>query len=207
MDAQTDKQWYTFRKYAGADRFVSYYHQLDAVIALTPKTVLEVGVGDQVFKNYLLANTHIQYESLDVANDLHPTHQGSVDAIPLKDASFDVVCAFEVLEHLPYEKFEKALTELLRVSKKHVVISVPHFGPPIKFLLKIPFLPEIRFAWKFPYPITHRFNGQHYWELGKKGYPVSRVRTAISKHARIIKEFIPFENQYHHFFILEKVAR
>jgi ubiquinone/menaquinone biosynthesis C-methylase UbiE len=204
MNPQTDKEWYTFRKYAGADRFVSYYHQLDEVIAVRPETVLEVGVGDQVFGAYLKANTKIQYESLDVANDLHPTHRGSVDDIPLPDAQFDVVCAFEVLEHLPYEKFEKALTELLRVSKKHVIISVPHFGPPIKFLLKLPFLPEIRFAWKFPYAKAHRFNGQHYWELGKKDFPVTRVRTAILKHATILKEFIPFENQYHHFFILGK---
>lgn len=206
MDPQTDKGWYHFKKYAGADRFVSYYHQLAEVIALSPQSVLEVGVGDQVFGNYLSANTGIAYESLDVANDLNPTHQGSIDAIPLKDAVYDVVCAFEVLEHLPYEKFETALAELLRVSKKHVVLSVPHFGPPIKFLLKLPFLPEIRFAWKLPYAQPHRFNGQHYWELGKKDYPVSRVRTDISKHAKILKEFVPFENQYHHFFILEKVG-
>lgn len=207
MEPQTDKEWYQFKKYAGADRFVSYYHQLAEVVALSPKTVLEVGVGDQVFGNYLKANTKIAYESLDVANDLNPTHHGSIDAIPLNDASYDVVCAFEVLEHLPYEKFEPALKELLRVSRKYVVISIPHFGPPIKFLLKLPFLPEIRFAWKLPYPKVHRFNGQHYWELGKKDFPVSRVRVDIEKHARIMKEFVPFENQYHHFFTLEKVSQ
>ena len=97
---QTDKSWYNFRKYATADRFVSYFRQLDEVIALKPASVLEVGVGDHVFGSYLKDNTDIKYESLDVAGDLNPTHTGSVEKIPLPDSSYDVVCAFEVFDHL-----------------------------------------------------------------------------------------------------------
>lgn len=203
---QTDKSWYNFRKYAGVDRFASYFHQLDEALSLKPSSILEVGVGDHVFGNYISKNTDIRYESLDVANDLNPTHTGSIENIPLPDSSYDLVCAFEVLEHLPFEKFPKALSELSRVSKRNVLVSIPHFGPPIKLSFKIPYLPEIKLAWKFPFPKSHVFNGQHYWELGKKDYPVSRVRTEIKKKFKIVKEFVPFENQYHHFFVLEKKA-
>ena len=93
---------------------------------------------------------------------------------------------------------------MARVSKRHVVVSIPHFGPPVKFSLKLPFFAEIKLSWKIPYHIAHTFNGQHYWELGKKGYSLGVVRSKFEKHFKILKEFIPFESQYHHFFVLEK---
>ncbi len=204
MEKQVDKEHYSFDRYLYPDRWASYYYQLREVIKARPQHVLEVGAGDYVLKNYLLKNTEIKHTSVDIAEDLHPDVIGSIDALPLKDNSFDAVCAFEVLEHLPFDKFEASILEMKRVSKKHIMISVPHFGPAIRFLCKIPFLPEIRFAFKIPFPKKHEFNGQHYWEIGKKGYSPQRILDILEKHFTISKEFVPFENQYHHFFILEK---
>lgn len=201
---QVDKSAYAFGRYSGEDRFASYHVQLRELFACAPASVLEIGVGEGVVGDYLRRNTAIAYTSLDIANDLHPDHVGDVRALPFPDAAFDVVCAFEVLEHLPFEDFERALRELVRVSKGSIIISLPHFGPPVRFLLKVPFLPEIRFAFKIPFPRTHVFNGEHYWEIGKRGYPLSRIRAAMRRHAIIIKEFVPFGNQYHRFFVLYK---
>jgi len=201
---QVDKHSYDFHLYVQPERWMSYYHQIDEVLALSPKSVLEVGVGDGILRDYIKSNTTINYQSIDVAEDLHPDIVGSVENIPLPDNSIDVVCAFEILEHLPFEAFEKALCEIKRVSRGHVAISLPHFGPPIQFMLKIPFLKVIRFAIKIPFFKVHIFNGQHYWEIGKKGYPPTRIRIVIEKHFDITKEFIPFESQYHHFFVLQK---
>ena len=100
--------------------------------------------------------------------------------------------------------FISALSEIARVTSRYALMSLPHFGPGMRVLLKIPFLPEIKFSCKIPWPQKHIFNGQHYWEIGKKGFPVSRIREELVKIFTIKKEFIPFENQYHHFFILEK---
>jgi predicted SAM-dependent methyltransferase len=200
---QIAKHEYTFEKYTGIDRFSSYWYQLREIMAAKPNQVLEVGVGEAVVANYLKAMTNIAYTSADFADDLSPDVIADVRALPFADDSYDMVCAFEVLEHLPFDEFEKAVSELVRVSKKTVLISLPHFGPPVFLRFKFPFLPEVSFAWKVPYPKEHHFNGQHYWEIGKKGYPVSRIRSALKKHATLIKEFIPFENQYHHFFVLE----
>lgn len=200
---QVNKNHYQFEKYSGTDRFSSYYYQLREALNCNPKNVLEIGVGDRMFGNYIRENTDIAYTSCDIAEDLNPDIIGSITDIPLEDDSFDVVCAFEVLEHIPFESFEKALMELKRVSRGGVIISVPHFGPPIKFSLKIPFLPEIQFAWKIPYPREHVFNGEHYWEIGKKGFSPRRIRGILQKHFIVRKEFVPFENQYHHFFVLD----
>ncbi len=199
---QVSKIAYRFFSYAHPGRFVSYYHQLAEVLALTPRSVLEIGVGGGVFRDYLKGNTNTSYTSVDVADDLHPDVVGDVTKLPFADNSFDVVCAFEVLEHIPFERFEKALSELSRVSRHAVVLSLPHFGPPVKFLLKIPFLPEASFAFKIPFLRKHTFNGQHHWEIGKKGYSVRMIRGIIQKYFMVEKEFVPFENQYHHFFVL-----
>ncbi|HEY0908357.1 MAG TPA: class I SAM-dependent methyltransferase [Candidatus Paceibacterota bacterium] len=201
---QVDRDHYSFSSYAHAGRFASYYYQLREIHDAKPSSVLEVGVGDAVIGNYIRDNTDIKYTSIDVAADVNPDVIGSVLALPFEDKSFDVVCAFEVLEHIPFESFDKAISEMSRVAKGRVLVSVPHFGPPIKFLIKIPFLPELSFAVKIPYHPVHKWNGQHYWELGKKGYSKRAVIEIMSKYGKVISEYVPFENQYHHFFILEK---
>lgn len=203
---QVDKTAYQFFSYAHPGRFISYYYQLAEVLSLAPESVLEVGVGDGIFRDYLKNNTEVIYTSIDVAGDLHPDVIGDVTKLPFRDASFDVACAFEVLEHLPFEKLEQALVELNRVARYAVVLSLPHFGPPVKFLLKLPFLPEIAVAFKIPFARKHTFNGQHYWEIGKRGYETSKIRNILKKYFTIDKEFIPFENQYHHFYVLRKIT-
>ncbi len=204
MNKQVDKNAYRFGKYTKIDRWSSYYYQIESLLASPPVSILEIGVGEGVVRDYIRNQTKIAYTSLDIAEDLLPDVVGSVDKIPLANNSFDTVCAFEILEHLPFDRFEIALQELYRVAKTRVIISLPHFGPPVKFLLKVPFLPEIKIALKVPYRKMHVFDGQHYWEIGKRGYNVSKICQAIKRYFMIEKEFVPFENQYHHFFILTK---
>lgn len=199
---QTDKSHYRFGAYAFEGRFVSYYWQLKEVLDLNPSSVLEVGVGDRVFGSFVKNNTGVAYTSVDVAGDLRPDVVGSVLELPFPDHSFDVVCAFEVLEHVPFADFDKAVSELVRVARSHVIISIPHFGPMLSFSLKVPFLPQLRVALKLPFPKKHVWNGQHYWELGKKGFPISRIRAMLSRHGAIERDFIPFASEYHHFFAI-----
>lgn len=203
---QVDKSNYRFDKYATEERFVSYYWQLKETLALNPHSVLEVGVGDGVFGSFIRNNTAVSYVSVDVAEDLRPDVVGSVLELPFADKSFDVACAFEVLEHLSFEQFERALAELCRVARAHVVISLPHFGPMLSFSLKIPFLPHMRIAFKMPFPKKHIFNGQHHWEIGKRGYPISFIRSILSSRAKFVKDFVPFGSSYHHFFVLNLQA-
>ena len=200
---QVDRSNYDFNKYAFEGRFVSYYWQLKEVLSLEPQSVLEVGVGDKVLGSCIKNNTSVSYTSVDVAEDLHPDVVGSVLNLPFVDKSFDVVCAFEVLEHLPFDQFDRALAELARVARTHVVISLPHFGPMFSFSLKVPFLPHLRFAHKIQFSKKHIFNGQHYWEIGKRGYPTSLIRKKLSVYGEIMRDFVPFGSPYHHFFVLK----
>lgn len=225
---QVDKSAYNFQRYCGLDRWSSYHYQISELLravsvdnsprrgeigqarsatqAKGPHAVLEVGVGDGVVANYIKRNTDIMYSTVDIADDVDADVIGSVTALPFQDKSFDIACAFEVLEHLPFETIDTSLSELARVARKRVIISVPHFGPSVRLRFKLPFLKEISVAWKFPVPFQHEFNGQHYWELGKRGYPPRRLRTRLEKFFLIENEYVPFENQYHHFFVLTPKA-
>ena len=186
---QVAKDAYTFERYVGIDRWSSYYYQLQEILAQNPKSVLEIGVGDRIIGTVLKASG-VSYTSADVAEDLSPDIVADVTALPFAENSFDVVCAFEVLEHLPFEQFERALSELARVSRRVVLLSLPHFGPSLRLEFKVPFIPRVRLAWKVPYPQVHIFDGQHYWEIGKRGFPVRRIRNILLRQFQIENEFV-----------------
>ncbi|KKS46485.1 hypothetical protein A2567_01950 [Candidatus Azambacteria bacterium RIFOXYD1_FULL_42_11] len=195
---------YFSTNYNDEKRWMSYWHQIREVAAFNPQNVLIIGKGNGLVLEYLkLAG--IKTASLDIDESLKPDVVASVLNMPFGESQFDVVLCAQVLEHLPYEDFGKSLAEIRRTAKFGTVISLPHFGPVIKFFLKIPFLPPLRFMVKLPYPKKHVFKGEHYWEIGKKNYPLKKIKAEIKKSGfSIEKDYIVFENPLHHFFVLKK---
>lgn len=204
MEAQVNKEKYNFFRYTPIERWDTYWQQIKEVLLCEPKKMLEVGAGDKVLANYIKNNTQIDYQSLDIAKDLRPDIVGSVDAIPAADNSYDLACAFEVLEHLPYDKFQKSLKELKRVARKYVIISLPHWGRHFAFLLRAPGIRKVQAQIKFSLlPPEHKFDGEHYWEIGKKNYPLKKIKQDIEQSGfKIKKDYICPNSPYHHFFIL-----
>ena len=201
---QVTKEGYKAGAYAKLDRFASYAIQTQLILSTRPSSSLEVGVGDGVVSGYVRRHSDISYTTVDFAADLSPDIVADVRSLPLEDNSFDTVCAFQVLEHLPFQDFETCLRELTRVAKNYVIISLPHFSHPLKFSLKVPLIPEIKICIRLPHRKAHVFDGQHYWEIGKKGYSASRIRRVLRSFGAIEREITPFENPAHHFFVLKK---
>jgi len=52
--------------------------------------------------------------------------QADAANLPFSDSSFDIVLAAEVIEHIPHHVFPLVLSELQRVSRRHILISVPY---------------------------------------------------------------------------------
>ncbi|MCY3002425.1 MAG: methyltransferase domain-containing protein [Planctomycetota bacterium] len=52
--------------------------------------------------------------------------------LPFQDASFDAVCAFDTLEHVPVPLREAFVSEVRRVSRKWVILAGPYAHPRVE---------------------------------------------------------------------------
>ena len=192
--------------YDTKERFCSYWHQIHEIVSLNPKKVLEIGVGNSFVSNYL-KQKGFNVVSVDIDRKLRPNLAGSILNIPFSYEKFDVVACYEVLEHLPYVYFEKAISEIFRVSSLHALLSLPDANRCYRIQLQIPKIGYLKKLIPSPYlkkPI-HHFDGQHYWEIGKNGYPLSKIIADITKAKfNVIETYRIFEIPYHRFFQLKK---
>jgi hypothetical protein len=193
----------SWKRYEFEGRWTSYFRQVDCVLGFAPQTVLEIGVGNAIVTD-TLKRQGLQVTTLDIDAKLLPDIVASVEKIPLPDNSVDVALCAEVLEHLPFSAFETSLEELLRVSKKGVVLSLPHWGYTMRFVVDLPGLPEIRWAWKLPIQKPIPKGGVHEWEINRTGYPLKRVTGIIQANGVLDREWISPWMPYHHFFLIRK---
>ncbi len=57
-------------------------------------------------------------------------YQGDlIQGLSFGDGEFELVTAFEILEHLPPESIDKAISELRRVTSRYLFATIPTFGP------------------------------------------------------------------------------
>lgn len=208
FETQVSKEHYS-KKYEHLERFVSYYHQVKLIADLNPKTILEIGIGGGALRG-LIANKGYEISTADFDDSLEPDIVCDIRNIPKPDDSYDLVCAFEVLEHIPYEESLKALKEMKRVSRKNIVISVPrscvYFGLSFSFGLPI-FRRLLSLGFRIPFfwIAAEAGNKQHYWELGRRGYSISRfIKDLKGMDFRILQKGHISLNTQHYFVVLEK---
>ncbi|MFO7525412.1 MAG: class I SAM-dependent methyltransferase [Ignavibacteriaceae bacterium] len=203
MKSQVEKSHYDFLKYTDKKRFTSYFYQLEYIFKLQPRNILEIGSGVGFLKKLLPEN--IKYFSVDISKYLSPDIIATIESLPFDDNSFEMVCCFQVLEHLPFEKFSSLLEELKRVSSKYVYISLPFANHKFMIDIYLPKINHIILDLLIPkFYKKHNFDGQHYWEIGKRGYSQKRIKNIIKQNFKIISTFTPKENFYHTFYLLEK---
>lgn len=88
--------------------------------------ILEVGSGSLGIAPYLkMPVTGLDVDFSGPKFPLLKPAQGKTTKIPFKDKSFDLVLSVDLLEHLPQDKREKAVQEMLRVARKAVIIAAP----------------------------------------------------------------------------------
>ncbi len=190
-------------------RFTSYWYQIKEVTSNLEGSgkILEIGPGNRFMTDYLLKRS-FHVETLDIDEVHAPDHVGSILGMPLPDQSFEVVAGFQILEHLPFEKFSLALKEMGRVARKKVLFSVPD----VRYFIEIDisfFSSKLHFHTIFSFPrLTNRALpptkvGGHLWEIGRPGFSLKKVLNEISNSGLKLEAHyrIP-NNPIHHMFVM-----
>lgn len=204
---QVEAGHYFRPRYLSKERWVNYWHQIYAIVHTDAKTILEIGPGAGIVSD-TLRKLGYNVDTMDIDPQLKPTFIGSVLNIPRGEKSYDLVLCAEVLEHLPFEETQQAMREIRRVTRKYAVITLPHVGKTFAVLWKVPLVKWKNWIVKIPhFWQTHVFNGQHYWEVGKKGYSKTFIARAIKEAGfHILSKKIYADDPAHIHFLAKKIT-
>ena len=115
------------------DQYQRYRLTADLLGELRPQgeklSVLDVGGRTALLRSFL---PHDAVQLVDVeSSDERGLVLGSGAALPFQDASFDAVCAFDTLEHVPPPLRRAFVRECARVAKRWVLLAGPYEAPRV----------------------------------------------------------------------------
>jgi len=94
-----------------------------------PLRILDVGGRTALLRKFL-PDDRVELVDVEVSNE-RDLVLGSGGALPFLDGSFDVVAAFDTLEHVPPEFREDFVRECARVAGRHVILAGPYRTPEV----------------------------------------------------------------------------
>lgn len=207
---QIPKDLYDKKMRKSMDLFVNLKHQLNDIADIIEQFKIEnpriliVGVGDNMLSSILKNKYNYYVESIDIDKELSPDIVGSVDSLEgvLKNR-YDIIVCCHVLEHLPYEYFLPSLKQIRKFSRFSLVY-IPNaklqaffqFGLLPIFKKKISLTTTLFFK-------KHKFNGEHYWEIGVKGHSLKNTKKILNEEFEILNDYNSPEWLYSYNFVLK----
>ncbi len=174
----------------------AHYQYRDLSERCSAGRVLIVGPGQG------LETAVLKWRGYDVVTaDVEPTFEPDVicsvhDLSIFASQSFDAVIASHVLEHVPPDLLDTAIGEIARVSR-FALVYLPVRGRRIQMRVQSGFG---AIDWSFGVDLFNYFDkplsgvrkymaGQHYWEVGVRGYRVSQVRSRLERHFDVRRSY------------------
>jgi hypothetical protein len=174
----------------------AYYHFRDLDRLDGCRRVLIVGPG-QGLQTVVLRWRGYEVVTLDIDEAFRPDVVGSVSEMSMfDDRAFDAVVVSHVLEHLAVPYLDPTLDELSRVAT-HALVYLPVAGRHMQACLKPGFkdidLSIVVDLFNYlhrPSGLEPRYcAGQHYWELGMRGFRVSDLKARFSNRFEILDAY------------------
>lgn len=203
---------------AGLDFFTwtRHFHVLKALLDRVQGDVLEVGTGDGVLRR--CARDFVRsYRVMDINPALQPDVVGNLlDAPPSLTGQFDAVVCTEVLEHLPFADFPRAIGQLTRTLRPGglLFLTLPHRKG--HWLLATP--GQRLWHWRLPFWTSslsaayNRFvrrriwiDPHHCWEIGDGRVGREQVASLLCVQGLVTQAFAPLP--YCDFWVLQADAR
>lgn len=194
--------------------FVNTYCQYRDLNSLeNVRRILIVGPG-QGLDTHVLKWRQFEVTTFDIDETFDPDHLGSVhDLSMFHTQQFDAVIVSHVLEHLPVSYLDQALRELSRVAR-YSLIYLPVAGRHglLRFRLGLRGV-AWSIAWDFfnpfhrPDGLQPRYrDGQHFWEVGMRGFRVRDLRARFQPLFKILREYRNYDWIYSYNFVLRSAA-
>lgn len=205
---QVNTEHYDFSKYVSWERWSSYWHQLHEIDTVRPNDVLCIGIGDDIVPS-ILQRKGYAVSRFDFDPRLEPDYVGGVGDVrkSVDNRIFDAVLCCQVLEHQPFEKLAHTLEQLLSITKSRLVVSLPYSHVPM-LRLKLRLYRSVfadldLLVQKFWKP--WKFDGEHYWEVGAREFPMSRIAPLFHRQGFKTRHFHAKENPYHLFLVMDRL--
>lgn len=204
---QVEEEHYV-KNYDSFGRFISYFYQKEIILKYFKNTpnneVLEIGVGNGFLSDYL-RKQKINVKTFDIDSNLSPDYKGDITNIgDIVTKQFEMIVCFETLEHIKFEDVESVLEQISTKTNNYLIISIPQIRLYFSLWFKISKINPINFLISLPFPMKHKFDGQHYWELGKRGYSISKFEKILKNKFIIENKFVSPLNAYHKVYVLRK---
>ena len=146
--------------------------------------ILDVGGRTALLREFLPSDL---IELVDVVpSEVEGLVLGSGAELPFKDASFDAVCAFDTLEHVPPSLRDDFVRECARVADRYVILAGPYDSPRVAEAEEtlLDFL-RARLDWEHQYLLEHRQNGLPSMPIALDLLTHAGARTATVGHGEL----------------------
>jgi ubiquinone/menaquinone biosynthesis C-methylase UbiE len=188
-----------------------YMGGMDFLLAELNKSekILEAGCGKgqivQVldYRGFNIEGIDFAKNTIQKINEISPSLKvkvGDIMDIPYDDDYFDVYLSFGVIEHFTnQDALDKIFSELKRVTKKKVLITVPYLSPALsRFLLEKDLSPETSNYDFYQYYFSKTEISQLLQSYGLKTYKIEYYATYIglkryNKFFQILLKFKAFK--------------
>jgi hypothetical protein len=178
--------------------FVNTFYQFrDLNECIGPKgNILIIGPGAGL-DALVLRWKGYEVTTFDIDSTFSPDVLGSChDMSMFTSAQFDAVIASHVLEHLPLPFLEPALAEIARISK-FAILYLPVAGKHAQISLKpaiggktVGLVIDLLPFWEKPAGNQLNYGGgQHYWEIGYRGFRVKDLLHRFQGNFEVLKNY------------------
>ena len=181
-----------------------YWYQqklMENLVSPGEDRVLELGVGSGFAANYGRSKGW-DITTLDIDEEKKPDIVANIVTYDFEQR-YDHIMAFEILEHIPYEQFERIVRKLPKFVNKYAFISLPRNERiAFKLDLKLPRFRPVSYEWRIlKKSITTK---AHHWEMDYGEHTVERVEALFAESGlRIVRTL---SCDYIRFYALEVVS-
>jgi SAM-dependent methyltransferase len=199
---------YYGENYFSRGQLSSFSTQIYNVAKVEPRSILEIGKGNGLVSDYF-RKAGVAVTTVDINPALKPDICG--DILHLSDLvegrRFDAVICAEVLEHLPFSRFQSCIEQIAKVTCRKAIITLPSCRrSPIDMGLTFKFPYCERQYWRLFLPLYKRpIANEHHWEIGSDRHTERRsIKRILERQFFIESDVREFLKPYHVFFTLKQ---